>query len=369
MRKILALVLAVCMVLALTACGTSASDAPEADPSPKVTELPEESDNPDNSKPVSTATSKDAQLYRVPAQKGADAYVVNAYGMDAEGYSVDEDGAIRSADGTVVVRAENAADFILVTDLSFKSSSIKVTLDAKEQIVGGDPNVTTVTQNAVNCSAELALKQNDATCRVLVISSDNPDVAEVLVGNNKNLLAEGSFDLENGELAIEVPTSGEAEIVVTAKKAGVATLTVESLAGTAVAKCSVDVRNGSVSVSDKDRETNSATGVDNAPGAVNGVGTVVNASGDPTKHVHSYTKVEVEATQFERGHTLYTCDCGYSYKDNFTPMKPAAPAEETHTHNYVDSVVAPTETEQGYTQHTCSCGDTYRDCFVEALGK
>ena len=36
-----------------------------------------------------------------------------------------------------------------------------------------------------------------------------------------------------------------------------------------------------------------------------------------------------------------------------------------HTHAFTDSVVAPTYTEQGYTLHTCECGYSFKDNFTE----
>ena len=39
-----------------------------------------------------------------------------------------------------------------------------------------------------------------------------------------------------------------------------------------------------------------------------------------------------------------------------------------HTHSYTSSVVAPTCTEQGYTLYTCECGNSYKDTYVAALG-
>ena len=39
---------------------------------------------------------------------------------------------------------------------------------------------------------------------------------------------------------------------------------------------------------------------------------------DKTEHQHSYTERIVPATCLERGYTVRTCSCGYSYKDNYT---------------------------------------------------
>lgn len=40
------------------------------------------------------------------------------------------------------------------------------------------------------------------------------------------------------------------------------------------------------------------------------------------------------------------------------------PTEPPHTHNYSASVTQPTCTTQGYTTYTCNCGDSYRDNYT-----
>ena len=37
-------------------------------------------------------------------------------------------------------------------------------------------------------------------------------------------------------------------------------------------------------------------------------------------HVHRLTKTVVEPTCQEKGYTLYQCDCGYEYRENYTPI-------------------------------------------------
>ena len=41
--------------------------------------------------------------------------------------------------------------------------------------------------------------------------------------------------------------------------------------------------------------------------------------------------------------------------------------EGPHTHNYTEEVIEPTCTEMGYTIYMCECGDTYKDNYVEDL--
>ena len=45
-------------------------------------------------------------------------------------------------------------------------------------------------------------------------------------------------------------------------------------------------------------------------------------------HVHKFEAIKIPATCKERGYTLYKCDCGYEYKEDFTPLG---------QHNYVKS--------------------------------
>ena len=42
---------------------------------------------------------------------------------------------------------------------------------------------------------------------------------------------------------------------------------------------------------------------------------------------------------------------------------------ETHTHSFTDEVFEPSCVERGYTMHTCECGYTFADTFVEEIGE
>ena len=117
------------------------------------------------------------------------------------------------------------------------------------------------------------------------------------------------------------------------------------------------------------------------------------------KHEHSYSSSKVEATCTEQGYTVYTCECGETYKDNYVPAKGhsfgewqvvteateeaeglkervcACGEKETevlpkleHVHKYTSTVVEPTCTEKGYTEHVCACGESYKDAEVPAKG-
>ena len=111
------------------------------------------------------------------------------------------------------------------------------------------------------------------------------------------------------------------------------------------------------------------------------------------RHVHKYTAKVISPTCTEKGYTVYTCECGESYKDSFVEeldhdfkhgkctrcgvQDPEAsywffggepPKPHTHVHSYTDSIVSPTCTEKGYTVHACTCGERRTDSYVDALG-
>ena len=46
----------------------------------------------------------------------------------------------------------------------------------------------------------------------------------------------------------------------------------------------------------------------------------------------------------------------------------SACTEPAHDHSYVQTVVEPTCTEQGYTLYKCNCGEEYKDDYIVALG-
>lgn len=47
-----------------------------------------------------------------------------------------------------------------------------------------------------------------------------------------------------------------------------------------------------------------------------------------------------------------------------TPAPTEEPTEPPHTHNYSTSVTQPTCTTQGYTTYTCNCGHSYKDNYT-----
>ena len=119
---------------------------------------------------------------------------------------------------------------------------------------------------------------------------------------------------------------------------------------------------------------------------------------DPPVHEHSYTTKTVEPTCREMGYTIYVCECGYYYEDDYVDSKGhnweivavtnpncteqgyttyscdvcGASLDSDYTdplgHQYDAVVTKPTCTEGGYTSYTCNCGDSYVDDYTQALG-
>lgn len=69
---------------------------------------------------------------------------------------------------------------------------------------------------------------------------------------------------------------------------------------------------------------------------------------DPS-HIHSFTGVVIPATCTVQGYTLYTCECGESYKDDFTSDGP---------HSFGEWIVKEpaTCTQKGIEMRVCACG-------------
>lgn len=134
-------------------------------------------------------------------------------------------------------------------------------------------------------------------------------------------------------------------------------------------------------------------------------------------HTHAYTVQEtVTATCLADGYTVYKCDCGKTYKDDYLtgshnwgiwivvkeatskedglkerscsvcksveseklaklpeetkPFVPEVtePEETEHVHSYTSAVTKPTCTEKGYTTYKCDCGNSYTANEVAKTG-
>jgi hypothetical protein len=71
-------------------------------------------------------------------------------------------------------------------------------------------------------------------------------------------------------------------------------------------------------------------------------------------HEHTYKTKVVKATCIAKGYTIHKCDCGYEYRDTYTPLV---------DHSFkVDERVDPTCTKDGYEKKTCKiCGESITD--------
>lgn len=359
--KTIALLLALSVLLVLPGCSRDRDLRKEREQLIATIDktTTEAEDKPDNSIEVDekastaevlpSAKSSDVELY-VAAENGKE-YVVNAYGQRADGYSIDSDKNIRDKNQVIVVAAKNTERFQYLSDLSFGSQRYDSTMPnhgLNEQGSGSSDEGTNYSTLTVLLSGAPA----SATNHVVVLESSNSEIVEIRPNSNAKYLAEGAFDLQSGEIAINLAEAGTARIVLTVKKQGEVIVTAKSLAGTAVANCVVNIKNSDV-------PSDAASG---------NTDTTVAAS-DPTRHIHTYTKTVVDPTPYEKGYTIYICQCGHSYQDNFVPPIPQTTESSTHTHHYESIIVAPTEYERGYTLHLCECGDSYKDCYVSPIGR
>lgn len=94
-------------------------------------------------------------------------------------------------------------------------------------------------------------------------------------------------------------------------------------------------------------------------------------------HKHEYTETVVAPTCLNQGYTIFTCECGKSYKDNYTDPLGHDFVENVctrcgyfkHNHEYDVTVISPTCTEKGYTQGKCRyCAASYTTDFIDPLG-
>ncbi len=71
-------------------------------------------------------------------------------------------------------------------------------------------------------------------------------------------------------------------------------------------------------------------------------------------HEHTYKTKVVKATCIAKGYTIHKCDCGYEYRDTYTPL--------VDHYFKVDERVDPTCTKDGYEKKTCKiCGESITD--------
>lgn len=79
-----------------------------------------------------------------------------------------------------------------------------------------------------------------------------------------------------------------------------------------------------------------------------------------TEHEHRYSVGEVVvATCGSEGYTIYTCECGDAYNDDFT---------EKTEHSYEETVIPPTTESDGYTLYMCTvCSYAYKDNYTDKV--
>lgn len=88
--------------------------------------------------------------------------------------------------------------------------------------------------------------------------------------------------------------------------------------------------------------------------------TTRNDSTTNTTHEHKHTASEViAATCSSEGYTVYACDCGDTYNDDYT---------EKAEHTYEETVIAPTTETEGYTLYLCTvCNYAYKDNYTDKV--
>ena len=298
-------------------------------------------------------TSRDAELYVAQNREGA-LYVVNPYGTAATEYGVDGEGNIIREDGTLAVPSRSTERYHEIESLRFSEEEYTVSLDALNLPVeyyysGMYPNA------AVPVPIALEFGSADATSRVVLLESSNPQVISVCPNQNAGLIAHGAFQVPTGSIALQADDPEKPmNITLSAKTAGYATLTARALTGDALAQCVIHVEFGVGNGSAVPEEWISSSRYNTAA------------------HVHSYSPAVTAPTIWEEGYTLYTCsDCGHSYKRDFVPRLSAQEPKpaEAHIHSYTESTVAPTATERGYTLYVCrECGDSYKANITPAYG-
>lgn len=84
---------------------------------------------------------------------------------------------------------------------------------------------------------------------------------------------------------------------------------------------------------------------------------IINDAATEPPHEHNYAAGEVIAsTCTTDGYTVFTCECGDSYNDDFT---------EKADHTYEETVIASTTEAEGYTLYICTaCNYAYKDNYT-----
>ena len=327
-----------------------------------------------------SATSDELKLYSYSLSNGR-RYVVNDLGRYDDRYVFDQDGNITDMDGNLTVMASNVRIYRPIRTMYFGQERYLL-------IAEGDTtnsiNELSSTQVYSNCVVNLYCAPATATNGVICVKSASDAVIEIRPNGNARFVTLEAGELDQGEVAMRADDLSrpiQIYVRVLTNLADEASIIARSLDRTADAECTV-----SVELTDARRPKTAGTGnrtgitapattptptPSPAMSPVPGATEFVNASGDPSNHVHSFTKSVTAPTATEIGYTTYTCSgCGYSYQDDYvSKLGPAEPESPAHVHSYSGTVIPPTETESGYTLYICDgCGDSYRANFIPATG-
>ena len=375
MKKISLPLILACMSLLLCGCGTkSLKNAEEPAETPEIMHAVE---TPSVTAPVLPHnTSEELNLYSYFPSVGI-RYVVNEYGKRDDRYSLDQDGNILDSDGALLIMEDNVKLFRPIRTIYFGQERYQLIAEGDKE---NQWNGLSSTQVYSNCIVDLYCAPASATSGIVCVRSESDAEVEIRPFSNAKFATVDHENLEPGEVAIiaeDLTRPVKLYIRVLPNLADEATILARSLDRSSVAECVV-----SVELTDARRTQTAGTGngigipaataspsptpaVSPAPGVTE----FVNASGDPAKHVHSYTKTVIPPTASEEGYTTYACtECGYSYQDDYvSKLIPDEPSEPAHTHIYIGMTIPPTDTEPGYTLYICDvCGDSYKTNITPA---
>ena len=176
---------------------------------------------------IPDSRSEDWGLY--VRESNGDKFVVDDIGKKAAGYAFDKKGNIIDADKTIIIGADNCATFIYTQSVYAKDESVfHVELDSQitETSSGsltGSP-VRSVDPIEKTVRVTLDTKPADATCSTYSISSDNPNLVELVAARDD------TKDEQTGTLTCN-PVGGEIVFDFIAKDEGAANINIESLDG------------------------------------------------------------------------------------------------------------------------------------------
>ena len=369
MKKVALTLIMACMSLLLCGCGPKSLQNAEEHAEIHAVETPSVT-----APVLPQTTSEELNLYAYFPSAGI-RYVVNEYGKRDDRYSLDQDGNILDSDGALLITEDNVKLYRPIRTMNFGQERYQLIAEGDKE---NQWNGLSSTQVYSNCIIDLYCAPASATSGIVCVRSESDAVVEIRPYSNAKFATVDHENPEPGEVAIiaeDLTRPVKIYIRVLTSLAEEATILARSLDRSAVAECVV-----SVELTDVRRTqaagTGNGIGVPAATASPTpavspalGVTEFVNASGNPAKHVHSFTKTVTPPTASEEGYTTYACtECGYSYQDEYvSKLIPDEPSEPAHTHIYIGMTVPPTDTEPGYTLYICDvCGDSYKTNITSA---